>query len=695
MYPIKQSAAITILFFVHDAAGDAVTGLTNASFTKRISKGSGAFAAMTVTITEKENGWYSFPLSTTHSNTLGLLTILFTNAGAKQVNLQWRVEAKLIDDLQDLTAAEVNTEVDSALADYDAPTNAELIARTLVTADYFAPATDEVKLSATGLDAIASTATGMVEIAKAIWDRLLTGATHNIATSAGRRLRGLQDFGVYESGLVWVDSINGVAGTVDFENGTTNNPSLTMADAITLRTSLNAPGWHIIPGSVIVLPATINAGEMFGIGYSLTLGGRNVNNMHFFGSISVTGIGTAATGMSFHDCIIGTVSLQKAHCIDCSFVGVVTMTLAGAYRYINSQSGVAGAGTAVFNKTAGQVITAEWRRWSGSITVSGIEAGDVMTIAGDTLGNIVLNGADGDVKIVGIYESYTDNRTGAPVLTIEGAIKGSNVATIVEDTGTTLPALIGTPAADLAADLAAIKVVVDAGATAAALAIVDGIVDAILADTAAIGPIVSAILVDTGTDIPALIAALNDPTVAAIVAGIWSDNLTTYVDGEAGARVRKLTDLAGLEVTVNDAAATTNSFITDQTGVNLEDSTLKFLDGANAEQSKVITTHNTTTGEMTFDEPFDTAPANGAAAITGLHVHSITQIQNAILASGDVDGFTIEETLRIVLASAAAKLSGAGTTTIIIRAADDSKARITSTVELIGNRTAVILDGTP
>ena len=44
-------------------------------------------------------------------------------------------------------------------------------------------------LAATGLDAIASTATGMVEIAKAIWDRVLTGATHNINNSAGKRLR--------------------------------------------------------------------------------------------------------------------------------------------------------------------------------------------------------------------------------------------------------------------------------------------------------------------------------------------------------------------------------------------------------------------------------------------------------------------------------------------------------------------------
>ena len=99
MYPVKQSTALVVPFFAHDANGDAVTGLTDGSFTKRISKNGAAFAAMTVTITELENGWYSFPLSSGHSDTLGLLTILFTNAGAKQVNLQFRVSVRIPDDL--------------------------------------------------------------------------------------------------------------------------------------------------------------------------------------------------------------------------------------------------------------------------------------------------------------------------------------------------------------------------------------------------------------------------------------------------------------------------------------------------------------------------------------------------------------------------------------------------------------------
>ncbi len=238
MYTVKQSTALTVPVFVHDASGDAVTGLTDGSFTKRISKAGGAFAAMTVTLTELENGWYSLPISTAHSDTLAILSITLTNAGAKQVNLQFRVEAKLIDDLNDVAATDIvsagaittsggavstvttltghtaqtgdnfarlgapaGASVSADIA--DVPTVSEFNARTLVAASYFDPATDTVALvtdvttktgydlSATGLDLVSDTSTGAVAIAKAIWDTLLTGATFNIATSAGRRLRAI------------------------------------------------------------------------------------------------------------------------------------------------------------------------------------------------------------------------------------------------------------------------------------------------------------------------------------------------------------------------------------------------------------------------------------------------------------------------------------------------------------------------
>jgi len=65
-----------------------------------------------------------------------------------------------------------------------------------------------------------------------------------------------------------------------------------------------------------------------------------------------------------------------------------------------------------------------------------------------------------------------------------------------------------------------------------------------------------------------------------------------------------------------------------------------------------------------------------------------------VLAAGDVDGFNLEEAMKICLSALGAKVSGAGTTTITFRAADDSKDRITATVDTDGNRSSITLDAT-
>jgi hypothetical protein len=69
-------------------------------------------------------------------------------------------------------------------------------------------------------------------------------------------------------------------------------------------------------------------------------------------------------------------------------------------------------------------------------------------------------------------------------------------------------------------------------------------------------------------------------------------------------------------------------------------------------------------------------------------------IGTAVMAAGDIDGYTLEQTLKLALAALAGKVSGGSTTTVAIRAADDSRARITATVDGSGNRTALTLDAT-
>ena len=73
---------------------------------------------------------------------------------------------------------------------------------------------------------------------------------------------------------------------------------------------------------------------------------------------------------------------------------------------------------------------------------------------------------------------------------------------------------------------------------------------------------------------------------------------------------------------------------------------------------------------------------------------SAATIAALVLSSGDVDGYSLEETLKLCLSALAGKLSGAGTTTVTIRSADDSVNRIVATVDSDGNRTAITLDET-
>lgn len=229
----------------------------------------------------------------------------------------------------------------------------------------------------------------------------------------------------YSNGQIWVDTINGVAGTEPFVNGVGDNPTNLIASAKTLSTVIGIPDFHIINGSAITLAESTVNESYFGDNWALALGSQDINGAYFQGA-SVSGIGTSATEVHFEGSDVATISVQKAHFDFCSFNGTVTHTLAGDYKYHNCYSNIAGSGSPVFSKTAGQVITAEWRNWMDSITVSGLEAGDIITING-RLGTVTLNGADATVEIRGSYKTIVNNLTGAPTVNIDGAWKGSDI----------------------------------------------------------------------------------------------------------------------------------------------------------------------------------------------------------------------------------------------------------------------------
>lgn len=84
-----------------------------------------------------------------------------------------------------------------------------------------------------------------------------------------------------------------------------------------------------------------------------------------------------------------------------------------------------------------------------------------------------------------------------------------------------------------------------------------------------------------------------------------------------------------------------------------------------------------------------------AITSTGLAASAANEIADAVFDRADAveTGLTFRQAMRLIAAAEAGKLSGAATTTIIIRnAIADSKDRITATVDASGNRSAITVD---
>lgn len=86
-------------------------------------------------------------------------------------------------------------------------------------------------LSATGANLILKDSTFALAMADAIWDEILTGATHNIATSAGRRVREIGAFAI-SSGTAQAGNSHSItlAATADANDGVYNRNLIVLTD---------------------------------------------------------------------------------------------------------------------------------------------------------------------------------------------------------------------------------------------------------------------------------------------------------------------------------------------------------------------------------------------------------------------------------------------------------------------------------
>lgn len=95
MYYLKMNQAQMIKFVMIDASGNEVSGLGGA-LTIELSKAGGAFAAALGVQGEIGSGWYQYTLTSGETDTIGPLGVKVTGAGARQQNLEYVVQSRVV-----------------------------------------------------------------------------------------------------------------------------------------------------------------------------------------------------------------------------------------------------------------------------------------------------------------------------------------------------------------------------------------------------------------------------------------------------------------------------------------------------------------------------------------------------------------------------------------------------------------------
>jgi hypothetical protein len=272
----------------------------------------------------------------------------------------------------------------------------------------------------------------------------LTVAAVNIGQSVG-----------YALGRVWIDTADGVAGTESFVNGTADNKSLTLADALTVAGNLNIKEFGTTRDSTLAPAADFNDFTVYGTGYAFTLGGHDYAGTHIYHASPITGIATSAVNTDHFDVldsIIGDVTVDDAHFTRCGFTGTVTLGGVGSgtpgeLKMIECFSLIPGSSTPILDFGTGSenhnVTIADWQNGIEiqNFNVTGTGGTDLLSLSGT--GQIIINANcdGGTIHLRGQWK-ITDNSSGAVTITQDDP--ATDITAILVDTGTTLDGKIDT-----------------------------------------------------------------------------------------------------------------------------------------------------------------------------------------------------------------------------------------------------------
>lgn len=343
----------------------------------------------------------------------------------------------------------------------------------------------------------------------------------------------------YDGGAIWIDTNASNTNTVSFIDGTAENPVSTLAAATTIAGNVNIKKFHLVPGSNITLAQAYDDYIFDACHSTIALGGQSINNAVFMGAV-ITGNddGSNANQVQYFDCVIGTNTLGQFVMTRCYFTATLTLAQAGSYFMHQCFSGVAGTSTPTLDfGVALNASNVSMRDYSGGIEIENMGTGTGsynMSLEG--FGQLIINAncsATSTVAIRGHF-TVTDNAGGAVTLSDDArfdtpAVKtaleagGSTLAQILADTGELqtddVPGLIAT-AQVILDNLPNSGALTDIGTATARLTAVRAAVLTDWINGGRLDLILDIIAADTTTDIPALIAALNNLSAANVNAEV-------------------------------------------------------------------------------------------------------------------------------------------------------------------------------
>lgn len=618
-------------------------------------------------------------------------------------------------------------------------------------------------LSATGANLILKDSTFALAMADAIWDEILSGATHNIAGSAGRRVREIGAYAI-ESGTAQAGSSNSItlAATASAIDGTYNRNLVVLTDNTGVgqtRTIVDYDGatkvavidrdWRTSPDATTTYQVTADNTPLVvdqGVaqsGTSTTIKLRayasSTNDIYLCNVVAIiagTGRGQARLvgsydGTSKVATICGdnwVTNPDNTSVYVLMPYGTTCTSCIGTYALglINTECDTAlsdyGANTTVPDAagvaaTPAEVATALSDIHLDHLLAVNYDPASKPGVATALLNELVEN--DGGVSryTANALEQAPSGGTNPNVL-IDTTIAG-----VTDQTHFTLTA--GSDIDDAYKDQTI--VVYDASnndyPSVRKVSAYTGATKTVTLDSAADFTIVNGDGVKTFVTAPRTTA----PTVGQIRAEmegvgyfldlIKADTNELQTDWVNGGRLDNLldaipttamrgTDSATLAVTWTDARAAyldnlsagavalaSGVDLTSIHGAALTETVDGYLAAAFTKLFDVATPLLVSSEVMRGTDGANTTVPDAAGTAAGL-IATLNDISVANIIAGITDGaLDLQEMMRIILAFCACKSSGGGTATIKFRDYGDAKDRITATVDITGNRTAIALDG--